>query len=119
MIQIINDGPAITSTTYWQSDHARHGLVYASFNAGTLRLLLPEPARWMLADMAIGQRVSIAPSIREPGCWDVVFENGTTAPFAITLDARQFDRTPIAGACPVTVWTADGCQLSLPGEIGA
>ncbi len=118
MIQITNDGPAITSTTYWQSDHARHGLVYASFNAGTLRLLVPTPAHWMLAEMATGQRVSIESSIREPGCWDVVFEDGTTEPFAVTLDARQFDRTPTAGDCPVTVWSEDGCRLSLPGEIG-
>jgi hypothetical protein len=43
VLQIQNAGPEILATTYWQTEHARRGYLYLSFNGGALRVLVPEP----------------------------------------------------------------------------
>ena len=39
---IINDGPDITVTTFWQTNHAQSGKFYLSYSAETFRLLVPQ-----------------------------------------------------------------------------
>lgn len=113
MISIANEGQDIVSTNYWETEHANAGLCYLSGNAGAWRLLVPEAAEHMLAEMRTGKRVSIEPSIIEPGCWDIVFEDGSDSPFALTLDKRQMDwAMGAASGFPFTVWTQRGKQLT-------
>ncbi len=114
MITISNDGPRITSTSYWDTDHASAGLCYLSANAGTWRLLVPEAAEGALREMRTGTRATIEPSIQAPGCWDVVFEDGTDSPFALAIDRRQVDRAMTPGTCTLAVWTSRGLQIELP-----
>lgn len=42
MITISNDGQKIVSTNYWDTEHAKRGFLYLSWNAGAGRLLLPD-----------------------------------------------------------------------------
>ena len=42
MITITNQGQRITSTNYWDSDNARAGYLYLSWNAGAARLMVPD-----------------------------------------------------------------------------
>ena len=118
-MRIENDGPAIRSTTYWQTEHARAGLCYLSGNAGAWRLLLPDAAAGMLAEMRTGQHATIEPSVQQPDSWDVVFEDGTDSPFAVAIDRRQVDRAMAPGRCRLTVWTPAGMALDLPCEVRA
>lgn len=113
MIAIQNDGPGIASTNYWDTEHAMRGLCYLSGNAGVWRLLVPPEAESMLAEMKTGHRVTIERSLHIAGNWDVVFEDGTDAPFSVAIDPRQIDRSMEPGSCDLTVWTRRGCELAL------
>lgn len=114
MITITNNGQALTSTNYWQTEHASTGLLYLSGNAGALRLLVPEAAEGLLAEMRTGKRVTIEPSLHLPDgqCVDLVFEDGTDSPFSVAVDLKQIDRPLQRGAgIPFTVWTEVGGQV--------
>lgn len=118
MITIRNDGQALVATNYWDSEHAARGLCYLSANAGALRLLVPSAAGDMLADMRTGKRVTIEPSAHAAGLIDIVFDDGTDAPFALAIDPQQIDRPLASGrGVPFTVWTRAGLQLSLTAEV--
>ena len=118
MITIANNGPDIADTNYWASEHANVGLCYLSGNAGAWRLLVPEAAEGLLPEMRTGKRVTIEPSISAAGALDIVFEDGTDSPFAVTIDRKQVDRKvePSTGAL-FTVWTQRGKQLTLKANI--
>jgi hypothetical protein len=110
LIVFENDGQKITSTNYWQTEHANVGMCYLSANAGALRLLVPEAAQGMLAEMKTGHSVTIEESLHAPGqCWDIVFEDGSESPFSLAIDKKQLDRplTPGKGV-PFTIWTEGG-----------
>ncbi len=117
MITIINDGPEIRETNYWDTGHARAGLCYLSGNAGALRLLVPQAAEGLLTEMRTGKRVYIEPSISDLRCLDVVFDDGTESPFALSLDKQQCDRAMTPGRCPLTVWTPHGKVVHLQCEV--
>lgn len=119
MIEIINDGPSITHTNYWDTEHAHHGLCYLSGNAGAWRLLVPPEAETMLAEMRTGRTAAIEPSLQIAGHWDVVFEDGTDCPFSVAVDPRQIDRALESGRARLTVWTVRGLQLDLACEVRA
>lgn len=117
MITIANNGQDIASTNYWTTDHARAGLVYLSGNAGAWRLLMPPAAAWMLPEMRTASRATIERSVRDPRCWDIVFDDGSDSPFSISIDKRQLDRALEPGAAVLTVWVPTGKTLSLPLQI--
>lgn len=123
MITITNNGQALTGTNYWETDHAAVGMLYLSGNAGALRLLVPEAAEGLLAEMRTGKRVTIEASVHLPGgqCVDLVFEDGTAAPFSVALDRRQIDRPlQCAADIPFTVWTeGGGMVLALTADVRA
>lgn len=73
----------------------------------------------MLQEMQTGRRVTIERSILAPGCWDVVFDDGSDAPFAIAIDSRQIDRSLTPGECRLTVWTERGKVIDLPCTVDA
>lgn len=120
MIKISNAGQDIQSTDYWDTEHAAVGLCFLSGNAGALRLLVPEAAEGLLSEMRTGKYAYIEPSIRDPRCWDLVFDDGTDSPFSLSLDKRQTDRALTAGKCPLAIWTQRGkvfelqCEVRLP-----
>lgn len=117
MITFSNSGQDIVATNYWDTEHARRGLVYLSGNAGAWRLLVPPAAASMLPEMRTGKQAIIEPSIRTPQCWDIVFDDGTDAPFSISIDKRQLDRALEPGSTVLTVWVPTGKTLMLPLEI--
>jgi len=119
LISIGNAGTEIASTNYWHTAHAASGLCYLSANAGTWRLLVPAPTEHLLPEMRTGTHATIEPSLQARGCVDIVFEDGTPAPFALTLDLRQIDRTLTPGECTLAVWTQAGKQLVLACAVAA
>lgn len=114
MITIQNNGADIVATDYWDSEHAAAGFCYLSGNAGVWRLLVPEAAEMLLPEIRTGKSVTIEPSLHLPGqAWDVVFEDGTDAPYSLAIDKRQLDRALTPGACRLAVWTQRGKVLEL------
>lgn len=118
MITIDNLGAAIAHTNFWDSEPAAAGLCFLTENAGAWRLLVPEAAQELLAEMRTGKHVIIEPSLHVPGrCWDVVFEDGSASPYALPVDKRQVDRMLQPGSCRLTVWTQTGKVLDLPCQV--
>lgn len=51
MILIENQGQIVKQTNYWDSEQARAGYCYLSWNAGAGRVLVPDPAKSWLREM--------------------------------------------------------------------
>lgn len=124
MLTISNSGQAVASTNYWQSEHARAGLFYLTWNAGAGRLLVPDSQKPSLQEMRNARMVIVSrgPWTDRGGCdsWELLFEDDSDCPFAITLMADQSDRvlpeSDQGGGLVITVWTCGGQKLRLPGK---
>jgi hypothetical protein len=118
MIVISNNGSDIIETNYFDTERAQQGLFYLTANAGVWRLLVPDSQLSRLADMKTGHMVSIEDSILQDKlnrkCVDIVFDDGTPAPFAITLDSQQIDRRLQCFRTKLTAWTRNGCVGEWP-----
>lgn len=124
MLEIFNKGAAILSTNYWDSEQARQGYVFLSFNAGFARVLLPDAMKSQLPEMRSATMVILShgPWSERAGAngWELLFEDGTDAPYCLHLSEEQSDRTlPAAdqgGGFWLTVWTRGGEKLRLPAK---
>ena len=124
MITISNRGQAILSTNYWDSDHAAWGLFFLSWNAGAARLLVPDGQRSALRDMQGAREVLVSrgPWTDQGGrdALELLWEDGSDAPFCIHLLADQTDRmipeTDQGGGLVVTAWTRGGQKGRWPAR---
>lgn len=92
-MRISNDGPRITTTDYWSTEHARRGLLYLSVNAGRVRLLVPDAAAALIGETAGATRAAVQlAGASAVGVVHIVWDDGTDAPYRVTLDVRQCDR---------------------------
>lgn len=117
MIYVGNDGPEISQTNYWQSEHAERGLLHLSPNAGVLRLLVPPNQEALLTEMRTGRRATIENSIQVPGNMDVVFEDNTSSPFCVSMHRQQCSGIPQKGNWKLAVWTQAGKQMEFPCKV--
>lgn len=123
-ITIENAGQRIVSTDYWDSDHAKAGFCFLSWNAGAARLMLPDTQKPMLRDMKTAGYVVISrgPWADQGGrdALELMFEDESDSPFCLHLVAEQCDRmlpeNNQGGGFVVTVWTRGGEKLRLPGK---
>lgn len=123
-ITIINDGPRIGETTYWESEHAAAGLFYLSWNAGAGRVLIPEGQTGILPELTGADEVIVSrgpwPAHGNHDALELLWEDGSDSPFCIHLVAEQCDRvipeSEQGGGFVVTVWTQDGVQGEWPGR---
>jgi hypothetical protein len=110
---IKNDGPQIVLSDYWDTEHARNGLLYLSINAYSFRLLVPDTMAQLVDELRRGAKYVIlsqlAPeqwSDREL-CTEWLVEDGGDEPFVLHLSPGQVDRClpdePTTG-CGATVW---------------
>jgi hypothetical protein len=94
-LRIQNSGEQILSTNYWSTPHAARGYCYLSLNAGAVRLLVPASAELELPDRSDVGHVSVQIiGAERVGLIHLVFEDGSTAPAYLSVDARQCDRVP-------------------------
>lgn len=114
MISITNHGPLVTATDYWSSDLARAGKIFVSVNTGAVRVLLPPSAYAALADMRLAKESVLSrgpwPEEHVPDAIEILWDDGSDAPFALHLTPASFDLLPAepeAGREWVcSVWTA-------------
>lgn len=118
MFSIVNNHQAIKMTTYWATDEAQAGYCYLSQNAGALRLLVPEARNDLLSEIMTGKEVTIEASLTITGCFDIVFEDGTDAPFFIPLGQGLMDcKLWKTKSVPFTVWNESGLVQSFVAKI--
>ncbi|MDU5837899.1 MAG: hypothetical protein E6559_00025 [Pantoea sp.] len=120
-IFIGNEGQAINQTNYWDTEHAAAGLVFLSWNAGAARLLVPDAAKALLPEMKGAQYVIISRGkYADRDALEILFEDGSDAPFCIHLMAEQSDRmlpeSDQGGGFVVTVWTRGGQKHRYNGK---
>lgn len=124
MFTIINTGPRIKETNYWDSEHARLGLFYLSWNAGAGRVLVPDSRKPMLADLKGASEVLVSrgPWADQGGrdALELLWEDGSDNPFCLHLVAEQCDRlipeTDQGGGFVIAAWTRNGIQGEWPGR---
>jgi hypothetical protein len=96
MLSIENDGPEIVASNYWDSQYAQNGYYFLSFNACAARLLMPRSHRSVFRDMRTASEVIISrgpwPEQLRADAIEVMFEDGSTAPFALHFGLEQVDR---------------------------
>lgn len=116
MFRVENNGPDIISTNYWDSEHASKGLFYLSINAGAFRLLVPDAALHVIPEMLTGREaiVSRGPWNAHGGreAIEILFEDGTDAPYSVCLLTEQCDRLPAPRdrnkSFLLSIWTKHG-----------
>jgi len=122
MIMIVNEGPELRETNFFDTEQAESGFYYLTRNAGTSRLLVPDSRRDQLAEMATGKIVvltrgrmrSVDRKMNGRDMVEIMFDDGSNAPYALHILADMVDMLPAPGPAgfPFTVWTRDGKALS-------
>ena len=96
MIMTRNENQFLVSTNYWDTEHSKSGLFYLSWNAGAARLLIPDSQKHLIEEMKKAQYAIISRGFWEErnnrDALEVLFEDGSEAPFSIQLCAVQCDR---------------------------
>lgn len=128
-IRIENDGPKITATNYWQTEHAKRGYVYLSINAGCFRLLVPKGRGIPLDDMRVADIVLVSrgpwTEAGKPDALEILFEDRSENPFCLHIVPEQCDRLPVErdrdrkGTPPrwmFSVYNEDGFILEIPAR---
>jgi len=120
---IRNQGQALIETNYWDSPSAQEGYFYLSWNAGAGRLLIPDVQKPILSELRGAREVLVS-----RGLWaeygrealELLWEDGSTAPFVIHLVTEQTDRllpdTQQGGGFVITAWTRGGQKGRWPGR---
>ncbi|MFZ3621825.1 hypothetical protein ACOYA6_21565 [Leclercia barmai] len=121
MISVVNEGQAIKHTDYWQSEQARVGYLFLSWNAGAARLLVPDASEALLKEVRGSQYVIISKGEPEGrAALELLFEDGSDTPFVVHILLEQSDRLQTeaeqGGDFVVRVWTRGGSQLQYPGK---
>ena len=121
MITIVNQGQILKSTNYWDSELARNGYFFLSWNAGAGRLLIPDAHKASIREMKTGREVIISRGkLDGRDALELMFEDGSDSPYCIHLVAEQCDRlipdTDQGGGFVVALWTRGGMKLRIPGR---
>lgn len=124
MLHIINDGPAIRNTNFWDSEHARRGLFFLSWNAGSGRLMVPDSQRNMLKEMKTAEYLILSrgpwPMGGKSEAYELLFEDHSDCPFSINIGHEQTDRlipkSEAGREFNFSIWTRDGLYLELKGR---
>jgi hypothetical protein len=124
MIAIQNQGQRIVSTDYWDSEHAKAGYFFLSWNAGAARILVPDSQKAVLREMRGAKHVIVSqgPWTDQGGreALELLWEDGSDSPFCLHLVAEQCDRlipeTDQGGGFVVAAWTRSGQKQRWPGK---
>ncbi|MBP6581965.1 MAG: hypothetical protein KA204_00590 [Chromatiaceae bacterium] len=123
-LMIRNQGLILAETNYWDSPHAQAGYFYLSWNAGTGRLLIPDAQKALLRELRVAREVIVSrgPWVSEGGrdALELLWEDGSGAPYAVLLVAEQTDRLipdyQQGGGFVITAWTRTGQKGRWPGR---
>jgi hypothetical protein len=120
MIEIKNRGADLIGTNYWDTPNARAGYVFASWNAGALRLLIPDALLDQVPEMRTGRAALVTHGkLDGRDAIEVMFDDGTESPYALHIVVEQCDRVlPKSDAgkrVVVTAWSRAGKLAEWPG----
>ena len=125
MFELSNNGPEISETNYWDSQCAKEGRHFLSWNAGVARVLVPDSRMNDLPDMAAAKEVIISEGPwRERGSqmgWELLFDDRSNSSFCLHLSQDQTDTlcAPIehGAAFKIAIWSRKGRQLQFGARL--
>lgn len=106
-----NNHGDITETNYFDTESASRGFMYLSWNASVARLLVPNSQLHTIKEMRTGKYCVISRGkLAGADALEIMFEDGSKAPFAICIETGQTDRLITDDNKPFTVaaWTRSG-----------
>jgi len=117
-LHVLNHGPLILRTDYWDTDLARAGKIFCSINAGAIRVLLPPAHYSSLTDMRVADYCVLSrgpwPEEHRAEAIEIMWDDGSDSPFALHLTPESFDLLPAEPEASrewvVSVWTAKDGQ---------
>lgn len=119
VVETVSDGPDLVATDYWRGPLAARGVVYCSVHESALRVLLPPSLEHVLPEMRTGREVLVSrgpwPELEQEDALELLWEDGSAAPFAIQISVRQCQGLEAFG--PAT--GALTCRVYTLGEAGA
>ncbi len=99
-LTITNNGQQIIETNYWQSFYAQSRMMFLTLNAGAFRLLVPHELESYITEFHTAKDVIISRGdwvqAKRPNAVEVLFDDHTITPFAVTLCSGQIDRLPVS-----------------------
>lgn len=124
MLTIVNSGQSTIESNFWDSDCARRGLFYLSWNACAAHLLVPDNQQNELCEMRGASMVLLSQGISPIGgdceMQELKFENDSHTAYCLRLGTRQTNRQrpSIAqgGYFNLAVWTRGGLEVRLPAK---
>lgn len=123
VLSIINDGQRVLETNYFDMPQAQQGFLYATWNAGALRLLVPDNQVHVLPDMQSARNIVVTKGHHFAyglELFEILFDDGTDEPFAVLLDPHNSDRQvgqeSHGKTLDVHVYTRGGCAGIWPGR---
>ena len=97
-LKIVNNGPEIIETNYFESDYARRGAFYLSINAGVFRLLVPTINEPAISEFQTAREIIISrgpwPAQERTEAIELLFDDHTDNPYSIHMGIEQIDRLP-------------------------
>lgn len=120
-VLVLNHGPEIIGTNYYDTEHAQAGFIFASWNMGALRLLIPDNQTRVMAEMLTAKNIAVTRGhLGVNDAYEVLFDDGTDFPFSVTIDARNSDRNvglqSHGKALPVYIYAREGCMDVFEGR---
>lgn len=92
-IHVSNAGAEITGTNYFESERARSGWFYVSWNASTARILIPDCCHEIVNEMRTGRICVISSGIFEGrDALELMFDDDSDAPYALHTSMGHVDR---------------------------
>jgi len=124
MITIVNNGQLILDSNYWDSQMAKRGLLYLSWNAGAARLLVPDAMKTAIKEMKTAKYVIISKGkLAKSGgkeALELLFEDMSDSPYVINISIDQADRmlpkSEHGSEFALSVWTRMGMHFTINGK---
>ena len=119
-LTIENNGPDISNTNYFDSEHAQRGYFYLSTNAGCVRLLVPDNQIQTIAEFKAATKYVILsrgtwPKQKKNDGLELLFEDFSDTPYVIHFGVEQCDMLPNGdGDWAFAAWTRHGKQFECP-----
>jgi hypothetical protein len=98
MIETVNHGPLIVSSTYWGSEYEAAGKLFCSVNAGAVRVMVPRAGRAVIEECRSSRHAVLSrgpwPEMGLVDAVEILWEDGSDSPFSLHLSNESFDLLP-------------------------